>query len=420
MKNILYLMILVIGVSACKKDRIVSYEIEKSFPDPSIRFEDFKKVLAAGTDGFQMVLESTTGTITGGYIKFDGSGNAKFVADNNPVNAATPKDTKYSMNLIQTNPVLGFGRSSSFGLFAAGIAADTSYSYKLSVGDTLKLVGNTSGTKLRLIKVIKKTGDDFLAGTMASAMTSWPMLNTFKLYFKRFTISGKTYDVVVNTRLKFVTFNALVGTSFKRFTTSYVYSSNGITLLQPFTDGALTINNLSDLVTAANAGSGTAGANAFTIQNAAIPLAYDITAAAAFYASGSRVVNNTGTGASWVSFTSFTVNGVQDSYGAMTIPGFNYLSFTPRYNVSYDRLGFFVNGAIAAYGPAIVPSIKTNGTIVFSNFGSFGTAAVAIRTIVTNITNQTVDALGYYVIQSGPNQFDLVNVKDGSIWISFE
>ncbi|WEK19017.1 MAG: DUF4302 domain-containing protein [Candidatus Pedobacter colombiensis] len=418
MKNIIYLMILFTGLSACKKDRIVSYEIEKSFQDPTLKFEDFKKAIAAGTDGFQMIIESKSGSICGGYIKFDGAGNAKFVSDNNASNALTPKDTKYSLNVIQTNSVLGFGKSSSFGLFAAGLAADTSYSYKMSAGDTLKLVGNTSGTNLKLIKVAKKSGDDYLAGGMSTAMSKWPTLNTFKYYFKRFTVSGKTYDIVINSKLKYVTINSLVGTSFKRFTTSYVYSSNGITLLQQFVDGTLTVSNLSDLVVSANAGTGNAGTNPFTIANASTPLVYDTGAAAAFYAGGSTAIFSGIV--SWVSYTGYTIEGVQDAYGVTTIPGFNYLSFTARYQPTYDRLGFTANLALQAYGPAIPTTIKPNGTIAFSNFGSFGTAAVAIRTIVTNVTNQTVDALGYYVIQSGPNQFDLVNVKDGTIWISFE
>jgi|GEM_PF-3338609 len=423
MKQIFYLLLIAIIFSSCAKDSIEKYEIEKSFADPSIKLDDLKKQLSTGTDGYKMTIESINGGYYGGYIKFDGTSSAKFLLDNSTVNSTTPLDTKYGISIRQTNSVLSLGSTSSFALLAKSLGGiDSTFTYKSVSGDTLRLTGDVLGSKITLIKSSKADADEYLAGKMVNTATAFNSLNTFKLYFKRLIVGTKTYDLIINPKYKYITFNYLNGTTFQRFITPFAYTNNGISLKFPFLDGTTNINSVSNLAIdlVANTATLKAGSTSATITNAAAPLTFDPSAAAKFYANGNTLVAATGTSYSWLSYTGFTVNGVKDYFGVTTITGLNYLSFTPRYNASYDRLGFIVNGAIAAYGPAIPTSIKTNGTIAFTYLGTFGTTPTAYTNIVNNTRIQLCDALGYYVIQTGAAQYDFVNIKDGTTWISWE
>ncbi len=421
-RNLTYAGICLFALFGCKNGGLTSIEIEKSFEEPSVKLEEFRKILAANPDGYRMMIQPSSGALISGFIKFETSSAAKFVTDNSLANANGLKDVVYKTSVIQTNAALSLGATSSFATIAAAAGADTAYTYKATTGDTIMLLGNSKATKLSLIKLVKADADSYMAGNLAAVITEFSKFNNFMYYFKRMSVAGKTYDVVLNTRLRFITFNYLDGTTFKSFTTGYTYAQNGVYLNKRFVDGTTIVSNLTGLSAnlTSNTAQGKAGDAAFTVSNSGTPLTYNTTAAATFLAGGNTVIAATNNTLSWLSYTGFTVAGVTDAFGVTGILGLNYLSYSPKYNVAYDRLGYIVGGAIAAYGPALVPSVKTNGTIAFTSAGSFGNPAADYTVRVANVRNQFLDALGYYVIQSGPVQFDLVNVRDGSTWISFQ
>ncbi|RYE27999.1 MAG: DUF4302 domain-containing protein [Sphingobacteriaceae bacterium] len=419
MKKLLYYSILfAVCLSACKKDGIVNYPIETSFTDPNVPLATYKTALTASADGWKMVLTPGKSGLYGGYIKFETTGDSKYVLDNTTAAASTPAASNYTLNIYKTNPSISFSKGSAFAAFAlsSALGIDTSFTFKSAKGDTIQLSGNLQGSNLTLIKATKQESDDYLAGKMVTPINTASTINLFRLYYKRFTMGGKNYDLSLNTKTKTVTFNYSNNSVFARFATDYYYNSNGgITLKQAFTDGSNTISSLNALTIDVpnNKATFITGTTTIAVGNFAAPLIADPTAARRFYL-------NTAISTSWLSYTGFTVDGVTDAYKLSTIPNFNYLLFYPSYQPTYDRLGFMANSALAAYGPAIQTGFSTDGRIGFTYFGAFGTPPAAYATVVNATRDKMIDVLGFYVVQTGPNTYDWVSARDGRSWISFE
>jgi hypothetical protein len=414
-KNIFYLLAILLSFSACKKDRITSFEIEKSFPDPNVRFEDFKQAIASGTNGFQMNIQVPDGGLYGGYIKFDGAGNLKFVGDNNIANATSPKESKYSLKVIQTNSVLSFDKTSDFGIFAIGLSADTSYSYKMTIGDTIKLVGNAKGTKMNLVKVQKNIADEYLAGKMAIPMTELAKISAFKKYFKRLTIGSKAYDIQLSTSTKKINVLYANGVDIKLHITRYYFSSNGLVFETPFVDGTSKFTGLDNLLINAATSSGTfsVGESTGSLTNEIKPVLIDKVSANDFLSTIDK---------QWVSQTGFTKDAIIDYLNVRALSGFSRIIHWVGYETDYDLIGFTFGNSIR-YGPAVVPNIGVNGVMVFQLEGVLGTlpTATADKNKVVTTINNFVDPNGFYVVQSGVSggTYDLVAVNGGNLWINY-
>ena len=419
---ILFLTIAVIALSGCKKDSLAKYDIEKSFADPSIKLEDFKKAIASGTDGFRLIITPSVGALVGGYIKFDATASAKILLDNSVVNATTPVDNVYSIKIIKTNSVLALGETSPFAVVARGIGGiDTTYSYKNTIGDTLKLVGDLLGTKLSLIKLAKKDGDEYLAGKMGQTIGAVNSLKSFAKYFKRLTTGGKSYDITFNTTAKTATFNYAKGTTFTSFSTPMIFINNGIEFTYPLVDGTNAIKSLNDLaVNLSNSSASlSVGASAAVLSNEAAPVAYDKTAAARFISSPTQ-------GTYSESVSAFTISGVPDGLGAKTIPNFATIDFYPKVGTNaYGGFRFWLTSAYFGFYPAFTSVVTPDGKIIFTLLGYAGTATGnATRQVIINTANIIAQPEGFYIIptanSTGVNSYDMVNVKDGSAWISFQ
>lgn len=417
--NLLYILLLiVIAFSACKKDGLAKYDIEKSFADPSVSLDDLKKQIAAGTDGFRMTIEPSTGKYYAGYISFDGTSTAKFLLDNSTANASAASDTKYSLSIRQTNPTLSLGSTSSFAVLAKNLGGiDSTYTYKSVKGDTLSFVGNLLGSKLYLIKSTKADATEYLAGKMTQSIASTASFKSFVQYFKRLTIGAKSYDFIINPTTKILTLNYLSGTAYKQFNTYYGTTNNGIVLKTAFSDGTNIITGLDGIsVDLANdiatAKSGTVAA---TISGVAAPLYYDINAAKNWWtwAKASTYVS---------AELGFHINGVDDALGLRSLAGYKRIDYNPAASGAYD------NARIAAttnYGPAIIPTFTTDGKVIFPNSGSqFGTVPAAAVAVYAKYLAQINQSQGYYLIQTNGGTtetitYDMVNVADAKAWVSW-
>ena len=196
---------------------------------------------------------------------------------------------------------------------------------------------------------------------------------------------------------------------------SFYVDGTTIVFLSPLTIGSTKVTDIKAVTfdAATTTFSGTINGSAFQLKEAITPLKYDMTWAATFY-------NSPPNGAYWTASAGFTIDGVPDAYKVRTIPAFGFLLFYPKYNPAYSRLGFIVDNAYGAYGPAPVASFPADGTIKFTNFGSFGTAPANILPIVTSTTNKLYDAGGFYVIKTGVTSYDLVSFTDARAWISWK
>ncbi|EHQ25157.1 DUF4302 domain-containing protein [Mucilaginibacter paludis] len=422
MKKYLYLSALAFTCfTACKKDSLTKIPLEKSFDDQNPVVQKYQATITAG-DGWKATFNTAKGTMYNGFFKFETTGDSKFVLDYSSASAATVGTAKYTATVYNTNPTLALSSTSAFGTIASvkSLGIDTSFTFKYAsaTGDTVKLVGNSYGCGLTLVKIAKAEGDNYLAGQMATAMTSVANLNKFRAYYKRATINGKNYDLIFNTKAKVLTINYSSAGVFQRFVAYYSYTPNGVMLSQPFVDGTLTFSTISALQVdlPSFTATATAGTSSVAINNATTPVAIDLTSAKRFEVTIVPITNY------WISYYGFTIDGVPDALNVSgIIPTFNFIAFYTKYNASYDRVGFWANGAVGAYGPAVVPTYPTDGRLVCTYFGSFGTSTVpAVATVVNAVRDRFIDAQGYYVFQTGPSSYDWVSVATGRTWISFE
>lgn len=415
-------MITIFGLSACKKDSLSKFEIEKSFSDPAIRFEDFKKALADGTDGFKVIIEPTTSTgIIGGYIKFNTGDNATILLDNSLQNATTPFVNKYSLKISQTNSVLSLGKSTPFAVISNAIGGvDTTYTYQYSSGDTLKLVGDALGTKMSLLKMTKEDGDGYMAGKMAEVITNIDNIMHFPTYFKRITSGGKSYDVTFNTISRTAIFNYAEGSAHKMFSTAYAYSNSGLDFKKPLVDGATTISSLTNLVVNLTGHSATLsmGGATGTLTNELVPAAMDQTAANTFLTSPFKD--------GWSeSYTGFTISGTEDALGITSIPSFYSIDFYPGSDEEYSTVQFWLTSAYYSLIPAGVAYATEDGKLQYEFLGYLGSSTVASTSnIVARTASIFAQTEGFYVIStmssSGAPAYDLVNVRNATSWITFE
>ncbi|WP_442588378.1 DUF4302 domain-containing protein [Pedobacter sp. AW31-3R] len=421
-RYILFLTLAVFGISGCKKESLSTFDIEKSFEDPNVRYEDFKKVIADGTDGFKVLIEPTTsGNLIGGYIKFESATNSKIVLDNTLQNAATPVDNGYTIKVSQTNTVLGLGGSSPFSITARAISGvDTTYSYKYTVGDTIKMVGDLLGTKMSLIKVVKADGDAYLAGKMAEIVGHVNDIMLFPRYFKRITVGTKSYDVSFNTNNKKVIFNYSDGSVYKTFSSEYAYSNSGIEFKRPFIDGNVTIPSLSELVinTSAHSATLTAGTTTATLTNELTPAAIDLTAASTFLTSPFK--------GDWSeSYTGFTIAGVEDALGVTSIPNFFSIDLYPGDEDNYSTLQFWLTSSYYSLTPAGAAYASEDGKLHFGFLGYLGSStSTATSNVVVATARIFAQTEGFYVVpatgSAGGPAYDLVNARDATSWITFE
>ncbi len=430
--NYIYILLIVLAFTACKKGGLAKYDIEKSFQDPAVTLEDLKKQIAAGTDGFRMTIEPSTGKYYGGYIGFDGTSNAKYVLDNGTANATTPADTKYSLSLRKTNAVLSLGTTtSSFAVLAKTLGGiDSTYTYQSVKGDTLRFVGDLLGSKLTLIKTSKANATEYLAGKLNQSISNVAAFNNLKYYFKQLTIGSKSYDILINTTAKVVAINYATGSSFKRFYTLFAYTNNGVIFKTPLSDGTNTIAGLDALVIDAAKNTATTvvkGENA-TITAVNAPVFYETTAAQKWYTQ--MAVNFNG---AWVSDKAFHANGVDDFC--------NFKAVTNYQNLWYAGSAVFggtSEGLIAYTGALSTPycfsktpfTVNASGIARFTLLSSSGTftgttasalAWTAARNIMYGGAVVNTSYQDWYLVQSTPDglNYDMVKYGDASVWINW-
>jgi hypothetical protein len=420
-KYILYAMLSVALFNSCKKG-IDPAPGDRPEERTEAALNSYKDALTGNTNGWKALLFPSGGGVYLFSMKFGTNDRVNMISDFTTAAASTSAESGYRLRL-QQSPTLLFDTYSYIHLLAdpdpsvaggqggQGYKSDFEFYFDKTSGDTIKLIGNRLGSKLFLVKA--KTAaeyDAFPKGTNDVL----GKLNQVRTYFKRATIGGIDCEVKVNSANKELTFSYLNGNTLTSVTGAFYVDGTTMIFLNPVTIGTAVITEIKGVTIDATNRifSGTINGTAFSLRESITPLKYDLTAAATFY-------NSPPNGAYWTSPAGFTIDGVADAYGVKTIPSFGFLLFYPKYNASYSRLGFIVNNAYAAYGPAPVASFPVNGTIKFTNFGSFGTAPTAILPIVTNTTNKWYDAGGFYVIKTGVTSYDLVSATDARAWTSW-
>ena len=117
----------------------------------------------------------------------------------------------------------------------------------------------------------------------------------------------------------------------------------------------------------------------------------------------------------------FTVNGKHEALSLRELPGYAggvYLS-----NVNVDRMDamylLYISG-MRYVGPVFSTIIDQDGVMKFNKYmEAYGFNPGELISVVRRFNEVWFNEAGYYVFQTGPTDYDLVNAKDSKTWVRF-
>ncbi len=419
-KYLLYLCLFTLALGSCKKsttDPILGNVDERL----NAELTKYQAQLASAQFGWKGYLLTGSEVYATFLFSFTDKNRTTMSADYSP----TPVESSYRLKALQ-RPTLLFDTYSTLHLIAdptpskfggatgEGYTSDFEYAFVSSSPDTIRLEGTFNKSKLVLVRS-KSAADNATAFTAADILNS--TLSKLRTYFKRTTIGGIECEMKLDPYNRIIGFNYLDGAALKSVKSSYFVSGTSLILYDPVKVGNTTISGLNGVTF--NTGTGFISASIsdgvnLQIKEAIAPLSYDPTVAARFLA-------NPVYGTYSESYTGFTVDGVEDAYGVQTIPNFYSIDYYPKITGQvYGAVRFYLTTGYGAYGPAITPTVSTDGKISYTLAGSYGTAPVAIRPIITSTQDNFLKAGGFYVIQTDAKVYDMVAVADARSWITFQ
>lgn len=433
-KSYLYIVLLSLIFSACRKEdkRIFSETADQRL---NKILTDYQNELTASPNGWKAIITPGNGISYQFYFKFSTSNRVITYADFDSTTASIPRESSYRLKALQ-QPSLVFDTYSYVHLLAdptpsvndgqvgAGLSSDFEFAFLGKSGDTIKLIGRVNKTKVSLVKATSQEATLWMNQSWARALSSVNDLNKIIQYFKRLTLNGVQYEILIDksSRTVIITWVDAGGIT-RTFTSGFTFSaaSQGITFNSPLNTGngviagvyGITFDALTSRLNL------TVGNNvAATIVGAIRPVSPDVAAGRRFYNLSAN------SGSYWVSITGFTVNGVEDGFGLRTIPNYQYLLYWAAVGssggISYDITGPVINNNVP-YGIATrTPIFVADGRLIFQILGTTGgTPPPNIATIMTNMRVMLTDPAGFWVVQTSQDSYDLVSAKDAKSWITY-
>jgi len=437
-KAFIYFVAASVVLASCKKDKTVfSESADDRINTVLTAYSDALVNAPYGWKGFVF-----PGALNGGavafYFKFNNANRVDMFSDFDSLSNVTVKQSSYRLKALQ-QPALIFDTYSYItvladpdaaangGYYGSGLVSDFEFAIDSIKGDTVKLTGRLHSTKAYLVKASKQEMDLFYNKKHNNRL--FENLNKYLKYFKRFTAGGVTYEIILNTlnRTAFITWIDGSGNA-HTIVTAYYYTTTGVGFITPVVNGSTTISGLDNITWNPSTLSMTWTVNGAgtTVLGNKDPLATDVSAPVRWWqgASGTQ-------GGYWISVNGFHINGVDDAYGIKNIPNFYYLGYVPNiFNGGYDGLAFFkvLNNALTwQYIPAYSP-MKTNpaGISTLQYLGNYYhdpsiTKVPTSHSIpVYRTVLQFTDPMGYRFVQLDDRLFDMVNVRDGQVWIRWQ
>lgn len=433
-KLIVYTILILATVSSCRKDDQHLFS-ETADERLSKKLSGYQEQLSGATYGWKMVIEPAGGGAYGFYMKFDDKNRVNMVSDFDGNSAVTLKESSYRLKALQ-QPSLIFDTYSYLhvlsdpdpnvnnGGWGTGLKSDFEFFFNDSSGvDTIKLTGRVNGSKAMLVKATQQEEEGYTTGEWNINLFN-NVFNKILQYFKQLTVDGKSYDLNINfaTRTAIITWIDDQGNA-NSFTTKIYFGFNGVEFVQPFFAGTTIVTGFYDPVwsNGAQAINGTVGnGKSASVKGAIKPLVLDKDAPKRWW---QRMVDED---SYWVSLTGFHVDGVDDAYALSSINNFFALSFFPKYGTSggitYDLAGYLMNdnGQLSLdFGTAFrAPTFTNDGRIRFGNYlGDLGTLPDDAVDPYVATASKMLETSGYYLIQVGADEYDMVNVADARAWV---
>lgn len=435
-KIIFYCLIATAFFTACKKNE--SHVFNQS-PDERLNevLAKYQSELSGAANGWNAVLYPQGGGAYFFYLKFNDANRVQMVSDFDSASAVTPKESSYRLKALQ-QPSLIFDTYSYIhvlsdpnpavngGAVGSGLLSDFEFYFNDSTtADTVKLTGRVNGSKMILTKATAEQATSYTSGQFNIDLFKESLANILQ-YFKRLTIGSTSYDINIDpiTKVVIFTWTDAQG-NIQTLTTTFYYTLNGIAFGKPLINGGTVISGLTEPVW--SPGTSTlnvnAGGSAATITGAAKPLVIDTDAGHRWW---QYTITN---GNYWISDNGFHVNGTDDAYGLKTLAtdtsAYYYLMYWPQpggqtYDVFLPAyLITATNQVDIIYGIAQRPSFLSDGRVTFRYVGDLtvgpypGTGPAALT------RTQFLSSQGYYFVQTGPVNYDMVSAADSRIWVSW-
>lgn len=429
------LLLILSSFTACRKDDKSVFDLS---PDERINqaLSQYQSALTAAPNGWEARITTGTGSIFNFHFKFNDANRVVTYADIDTTSSGTARESSYRLKALQ-QPSLIFDTYTYLhmladpdgavngGDYGTGLQSDFEFAIDTVTADSIKLTGRYNKTKVTLYKATPTQEAAWQNGDWRKTL-NFQYLDRILQYFKRLTWGANAYDLNFNNQQHTITFIWVDnGGNPHRVTARFYYTSQGLFLVTPFTDGAVTITSLNSGNW--NAGSNTLqvqvnGATSGTIAGAIRPAQIDLQAPRRWWQFAAQQDSY------WASNNGFHVNGVDDAFHIRSIDNFAFLLFWPAYGrqsgITYDLAGYISvqpDGLSLDFGSAYVPpTFTTDGRIIFREFGTLGDVPPAAAAAFENTNTQMTEARGFYLVQTGATTYDMVSAKDALAWISWE
>jgi len=418
----IYLVIASAVFASCKKDKTVFSES----PDERINkvLTAYQQTIVNAPNGWKGYIfpSGLSGGVVSFYFKFNNANRVEMFSDFDSLSNVTVMESSYRLKALQ-QPALIFDTYSyvsvladpdatvNGGSFGSGLLSDFEFAIDSVTTDTIKLTGRKNSSKAYLVKASKQEMDSYY--NKQHTNRAFDNISKYLTYFKRVTVGGVVYEVLVNTETRTVTITWIDSNgNTHRVTTGYYYTVTGIAFTTPVVNGATTISGFDNVVWNSSTLTMTLSINGAgqTVAGAARPLSPDATGGVRWWA-----------GTTWVTQQGFHINGVDDALGIAGISNFYYLSYEPGGGVNYDIIGVYQvisNQLHLDYAPGFLPpTFYADGRTVFRWSQNFGAISSADSAIVAKTRIQMTNSQGYYFVQMDASTYDMVGALDGKAWV---
>lgn len=430
MKKILsYIILVSVAFAACSREEDPVFA-ETADQRIQKKLAEYQVAIAGATNGWNGELTTKNNVTYRFHFSFDNANRVKMFSDFDGNTASVRKESSFRFKALQ-QPVLIFDTYSYIHIIGdptdsvgggpdgVGLNGDFEFILDTLTTDRIVMTGRFQGAKMVMKKASQQDFDAWQNGQWASATVLSDLNKRVLNYFKRLTIGTRQYEVVFDPSYRTITFTWPNGVGAPQsHTSSFNYSAQGLILDDPLVDGANTITSLS----AATWNNGTTSFS-LTVNNttagrlagAIAPLILDAGAPLRWWESGL---------ADYWRTNGFTVNGVPNAYKLRQLEDFYYMALLEEYDVfgseMYDLFSYIFIGADGLelrYGLATRPPIFTGGRIIFPELGVLGDVPPEASEAFDKTAILIVNPNGFYLIQVGPDTYDMVNATDAKSFI---